>query len=64
MARFVVIEEWHLTVYIPARLPQREADAVSNTLNDPNFEARLLRLIRRLFRREANLAKVKVRLSR
>jgi hypothetical protein len=64
MARFVVIEEFHLTVLLPSGLAPTEADAVRQTLTDPTFEARLLRLIRRLFRRESSLNRVRVRLSR
>ncbi len=64
MAKMVVIEEYHLTVYVPRDLPAHEEDAVRRTLNDPAFEARLLRVVRRVFRREASLARARVRLSR
>jgi 2C-methyl-D-erythritol 2,4-cyclodiphosphate synthase len=64
MARFVVIEEFHVTVLVPRGLSNMEADAVRQTLTDALFEARLLGVIRRVFRAEATLHKAKVRLSR
>lgn len=64
MPRRVVIEELHITVLIPQALPEPEAEAIRRTLTDPDFEARLLRAIRRVFRREALLDQAKVRLSR
>ena len=64
MPKRVVIEEYHLTVLIPRDLPEPEADAIRRTLTDPTFERRLLRAVRRVFRREASLEKAKVRLSR
>jgi hypothetical protein len=56
--------EFHQTVYAPGGLPTAEHDALQKAVNDALFQARLLRLVRRLFRREAPLRKVKVRLSR
>lgn len=56
--------QWHITVLVPQALPEPEADTIRRTLNDPDFEAQLLREIRRVFRKEATLAKAKVRLSR
>lgn len=64
MPRRVVIEEWHLTVLVPQALPEPEADAIRRTLTDPAFEARLRRVIRRVFRKAASLDQAKVRLSR
>jgi hypothetical protein len=64
MAKGIVIEEFHLTVLVPRGLPTLEVDAVRNTLTNATFEARLLRVIRRVFRREPSLGKTRVRLSR
>jgi hypothetical protein len=64
MPRRIVMEEFHVTVYVPPGLPDAEYDAIQQTLNDPNFETRLLRAIRRVFRGEAALSKATVRLSR
>ena len=64
MARMLVIEEFHLTVFVSRDLPDPEADAVRQALGDAAFEARLRRAVRRAFRRFPALAKAKVRLSR
>lgn len=64
MPKRVTIEEFHLTVLIPHDLAEPEADAIRRPLVDPAFERRLRRAVRRVFRREASLAKTKVRLSR
>ena len=64
MSKRVVIEEYHVTVLVPRRLPEAEADAVRRTLTDPTFERRLRRAVRKAFRREPSLDKAKVRLSR
>jgi hypothetical protein len=64
MAKLLLLDEIHLTILIPRRLPATEVDAIRRTVDDPGFEARLLRVIRRVFRRQASLSKVRVRLSR
>lgn len=64
MTKRVVIEEYHLTVLIPRRLPESEAEMIHRTLTDSTFEARLLRAVKKVFRKEVSLAKAKVRLSR
>jgi hypothetical protein len=64
MPRWIVMEEFHLTVYAPRGLLNAGRDAIQRTLNDATFQARLLRLVRRLFRRQAPLRKAKVRLTR
>jgi hypothetical protein len=64
MARLIVLDELHVTVFVPRDLPQAECDTIRRTLTGPAFEVRLQRLIRRFFRKEASLGKTKVRLSR
>jgi hypothetical protein len=64
MAKRVIIDEFHLTVLIPRRRLEPEADEIHRTSRDPEFENRLRRAARRLFRTEPSLGKVKVRLSR
>ena len=56
MAKRVVIEEYHLTVLISRRLSKREADAIHRTLTGPMFERRVLRAVKRVFRKESSLA--------
>jgi hypothetical protein len=64
MPQWIVMEEFHLTVYDQHGLPVPEHDAIQQTFNDAYFQARLRRAVRRAFRREALLRKTKVRLSR
>jgi hypothetical protein len=64
MPRLIVIDEIHLTILVPRCLPDAESDAVRQTLTEAAFEARLLRVIRHVFRKVAALSQVKVRLSR
>jgi hypothetical protein len=64
MGKGVVMEEFHLTVLAPRGLPESEYDAICRALADPAFEARLRRVVRRVFRRETPLVKVKVRVGR
>jgi hypothetical protein len=64
MAKLLVRDELHLTILIPRGLSTTKVDAIRRTLSNASFEARLLRVIRRLFRRQASLGRGKVRLSR
>jgi hypothetical protein len=60
--RFVLLDEFHVTVLVPSELPAARADAVRRALDQPTF----LRLIRQAVRRAlAGIsAPVVVRLSR
>ncbi len=64
MARGIVLEEFHLTVYAPRGLPDGEYDAMRQALDDPPLHARLRRAARHVLRRHPALKKVKARLSR
>lgn len=64
MAKFIVLEEFHLTVVAPRGLPSTEYDAIVRTVNSTPFMTRLRQAVRRAFRREPSLNKAKVRLSR
>lgn len=64
MAKRVLMEEYHLSVFVLAELPEAGKEAVRRALDDPAFERRLLRAVRRAFRREPGLRDVKVRISR
>jgi hypothetical protein len=63
VAKRLVLEEFHVTVYAPRGLPTREYDAMRQALDDPRFHARLRRAARRVTRRHPALAKTKVGLS-
>jgi hypothetical protein len=64
VARWIVMEELHLTVHAPRGLPDQEHDAMRQALDDPRFHAQLRRAVRRVARRHPALSKAKVRLSR
>jgi 2'-5' RNA ligase len=64
MAKTVVIDELHLTVRIPANLPDAQADAVRETLAGAEFTDRLRRSIRAAVRAFPELDVVRVTLAR
>jgi hypothetical protein len=64
MRKLVVIEEYHLTVLVPRRLPQVEDDAIRQDLDDPRFVRQVRRAVRDVLRLYPALAKAKVKLSR
>ena len=64
MAKIILLEEFHLGVYALGGLPEADYEAMRQALDDTRFQARLRRLVQRLFHRQAALARVKVRLSR
>lgn len=64
MARRVLLDELHVSVYVPAGLPDVESDAVKSALDDASFQAELRRAVRVVFRRYTALAKATVKLSR
>ena len=51
----LLLEQFHLSVFVPSRLPPREGDAMRRTLVGKRFRARLLRAIRALFRQYRSL---------
>jgi hypothetical protein len=51
----LLIEQFHLDVFVPRRLPVRQYDAMRRTLAGKRFRARLLRAIRTLFRKYRSL---------
>ena len=64
MPKTVVIDELHLTVRIPADLPDTDAGAVRRTLAGADFMTRLRRAVRAALRAVPELADVRVSLSR
>ena len=60
----VVVDEVHLTLRIPADLPDDEADAVREALAGEEFMDRLRRAVRDIVRRTPELSAVRVSLSR
>ena len=64
MARSILMEELHLTVYAPYGLPDQEYDAIRRTLDGAHFRVGLRRVVRRFCRRQPSLARVRVQLTR
>ncbi len=64
MAKIVVIDELHLTVRVPAGLPDEQADAVRETLAGSEFLDRLRRAIQDAVRAFPELASAKMSITR
>lgn len=64
MPKTVVIDELHLTVRVPADLPEADAEAVRRTLAGAEFMARLRRAVRLVVRASPELTRVRVTLTR
>jgi hypothetical protein len=64
MAKTVVIDELHLTVRVPADLPDTDAEAARRTLAGAEFMDRLRRVVRIVIRALPELAQARVSLTR
>jgi hypothetical protein len=64
VAKGILLEEFHLTVFAPHGLPEEEYDAMHQALDDPRFRDELRRAVRGVVRRRPALAKVKVAITR
>ena len=64
MAKGILMEEWHVSVYAPRGLPAAEYDAMRQVLTDAGFLTALRRAVRRVFRRHPPLDNVRVSLTR
>jgi hypothetical protein len=64
MSRAQLIEEIHLSVYVPRGLLDAEYEAVRQTLDDAGFHARLWRAVRHVVRQYSSLSQARLRLSR
>jgi hypothetical protein len=62
MAGSILLDEYHLRVRAPRGLPEPDDDTVRQALDQPRFQARLRRAVRREFRREPALAQARVSL--
>jgi hypothetical protein len=62
MAKWIVIDEIHLTVRIPANQPK--SSTIIRTLKNKRFQTQLQAAINGVFRLRANLRPVKIALSR
>jgi hypothetical protein len=64
VAKGILLEEFHVSVYAPRGLPPQEDDAMRQTLTDAGFLAALRRAVRRVFRRHPPPDQVRVKLTR
>ncbi len=64
MAKLVVMDELHLTCWVPHILPKRQEQDINRTLTSRRLEGELLRAIRAVFRRYPVLQRVRVQLTR
>jgi len=64
MARFVVIDELHVVVLVPAEMPAAQLRKVRRTLADKRWFQRFRRGVQAAFRAESALAQCRVNLTR
>ena len=64
MTKFILLDEFHLTVYAPRGRPATEHEAVRQTLDDPGFQAAVRQAIRVVVRQFSALRKVRLTLTR
>ena len=64
MDRTVLIEQYHVSVRVPAALPDPEVVAIRRTISTFEFVTRLRRAIRQAIRADPGLAAVRVSVSR
>jgi hypothetical protein len=64
MAKAILIEEFHLTVYVPCSLTEAESRAIRRTLDGASFRCQLQRAVQDVFGAYRSLARATVRLSR
>ena len=64
MARFILMDELHLTFYAPCGLPEADYDAITRALSGRRLRRRLLRAVRRVLRRHPALLRVRLTLTR
>lgn len=59
-----MIEEFHVTMKAPGRLPDRQYLAMRRVLNSRNFQGKLRTAVLELVKRQPQLASVRVTISR
>ena len=63
MAKMILIEEFHLSLRVPAGLAPEDNQRICRTLRRRQFRAELLHAVRALMRRKPTLARARVFLS-
>ena len=64
MSRTVLIEQFHVSIRVPATLPDPEVVAIRRTLSTFEFVTRLRRALRSAIRADPALAAVRLSVSR
>lgn len=64
VARFIVFDEFHLTISVARELPESTCDAIRRQLETRRFQANLGKAIRAVFRCYPPLRKVRLRVTR
>jgi len=63
MAKPILIEQFHLSVFAPRKLPEAKYAKIHKTLNRRRFRTLLNRALRRVCRKYQSLAKVTIKVS-
>jgi hypothetical protein len=64
MAKKVMMDQFHLTVYAPSRLAEAEYAAIRRALDRSSFRAELTQALRPVFQRHSPLRSVRIALTR
>ena len=64
MAKAVMIEQFHVSVFVPAELPPATVDAIRQALDGRRFRVRLRRTVEAMFGRDPALTPTQVTVSR
>ena len=64
MARNLLIDEFHLTLFAPRQLNEEEYEAIYQTLNDAQFLKLLRRMVRDVVRKYPSLCEVRISITR
>lgn len=63
MAKHIMVEQYHLNVFAPRKLPESDYEAMHRALSRGRFRVRLRRALQRVFRRYRTLSRAKITVS-
>jgi hypothetical protein len=64
MAQPILVDEFHVSLFMPRELDRQEDEAIRRTLHRPRFGLELGKSLRAVVRRHRSLRKVRVSISR
>lgn len=64
MAKNVMIEQYHLDVFIPRGLSEAETNAIRRTLDSARFQVHIVRAVRAVLRKYRSMRKTHIALTR